>query len=37
MVPIFYIRPFSKKTENFEIYIFTQKSQNLESLKILNH
>ena len=33
MKSIFYIRPFSEKMENYEIYIFVPNSQNLEFIK----
>ena len=33
MESIFYIRPFSEKMENYEIYIFVPNSQNLEFIK----
>ena len=35
MESIFHIRPFSKKTKNYEIHVFDPNSQNLEFIKSL--
>ena len=35
MESIFQIRPFSEKTENYEIHIFATNSQNLEFIQSL--